>query len=159
VFQFAYSSKISLWHTYHNPSLGFTTKARACKNVGQEGSPRVTSHAPGSAKECEGMNPHTPKGAHTLGVGVSMDSWIFRERLQGSKPNGLKSSFIHWKDLGMWMFKMGSHDPFRHLKHKLWPKEGSGVKLAIWLPITKSRESPRFPCLKVACHIRLEISQ
>ncbi len=27
------------------------------------------------------------------------------------------------------MSKMGSNDPFGHLKHKLWPKEGSGVKL------------------------------
>jgi hypothetical protein len=25
---------------------------------------------------------------------------------------------------------MGSHDPFRYLKHKLWPKEKSEVKLA-----------------------------
>ncbi len=24
---------------------------------------------------------------------------------------------------------MGWHDPFGHLKHKLWPKEGSKVKL------------------------------
>jgi len=37
------------------------TEARAYKLVGQEGSLGVTSHAPGSAKECEGMNPHTPK--------------------------------------------------------------------------------------------------
>jgi hypothetical protein len=29
------------------------------------------------------------------------------------------------------MSKMGSHDPFGHFKHKLWPKEGLGVKLAI----------------------------
>ncbi len=29
------------------------------------------------------------------------------------------------------MFKMGSHDPFGYVKHKLWPKEGSGVKLSI----------------------------
>jgi hypothetical protein len=29
------------------------------------------------------------------------------------------------------MFKMGSHDPFGYLKHKLWPKEGSGLKLPI----------------------------
>jgi len=28
------------------------------------------------------------------------------------------------------MSKMGSHDPFGHLKHKLWPKEGLGIKLA-----------------------------
>ncbi len=25
------------------------------------------------------------------------------------------------------MSKMGFHDPFGHFKHKLWPKEGSGV--------------------------------
>jgi hypothetical protein len=29
------------------------------------------------------------------------------------------------------MSKMGSHDPFGHFKHKLWPKEGPKVKLAI----------------------------
>jgi len=34
------------------------------------------------------MNPHTPKGASTLEVGVPVDSRLFRERLQGSKPNG-----------------------------------------------------------------------
>jgi hypothetical protein len=28
------------------------------------------------------------------------------------------------------MFKIGLHCSFRHLKHKLWPKEGPGVKLA-----------------------------
>jgi hypothetical protein len=26
------------------------------------------------------------------------------------------------------MSKMGSHHPFEFLKHKLWPKEGLGVK-------------------------------
>jgi hypothetical protein len=44
-----------------NPSFGLATKARDCKVAGQEGSRGVTSHAPKSAKECEGMNPHTPK--------------------------------------------------------------------------------------------------
>jgi hypothetical protein len=34
---------------------------------------------------------------------------------------------------------MGSHDPFGYLKHKLWPKEGSGVKLSIWFLTTKSQ--------------------
>jgi len=28
---------------------------------------------PKSEGKCEGMNPHTPKGASILGVGVSMD--------------------------------------------------------------------------------------
>jgi hypothetical protein len=27
------------------------------------------------------------------------------------------------------MSKMGLHDSFGHFKHKLWPKEGPGVKL------------------------------
>ncbi len=53
---------------------------------------------------------------------------------------------------------MGSHDPFGHLKHKLWPKERPRVKLVIWLVTTKSQESTRLPCVQVACYIRLESS-
>ncbi len=70
-----------------NPSLGLVTKVKACKGEGQEGSLGVTSHAPKSVGECEGMNLH--------------------------------------------MSKMGLHDPFGYLKHKLWPKEGSKVKLIV----------------------------
>jgi hypothetical protein len=44
------------------------------------------------------------------------------------------------------MSKMWSHDPFGYLKHKLWPKEGPGVKLPIWFLATKSWKSPRFLC-------------
>jgi hypothetical protein len=57
------------------------------------------------------------------------------------------------------MSKMGLHDPFGHLKHKLWPKERSGVKFAIWFLTTKSQELPWFPCMQVACHIPLESSR
>jgi hypothetical protein len=57
------------------------------------------------------------------------------------------------------MFKMGSHDPFRHLKHKLWPKEKPGVKFAIWLSTTKSGESTQFSYVQVACNIPLKSSQ
>jgi hypothetical protein len=56
------------------------------------------------------------------------------------------------------MSKMGLHDPFGHLKHKLWPKEGPEVKLAISLPTTKSQESPQFPYVQVACNISLKSS-
>jgi hypothetical protein len=44
------------------------------------------------------------------------------------------------------MSKMASHWPFGHMQHKLWAKEGPGVKLAIWLPTTKSRESTSSWC-------------
>jgi hypothetical protein len=76
------------------------TKAKACKGVGQKGSLRVVFHALENVWECEGMNPHTPKWAPTLGVGVVMDFKIFKERLQGSKLIGLKSFLYHWKALG-----------------------------------------------------------
>jgi hypothetical protein len=42
------------------------------------------------------------------------------------------------------MSNMGLHHPFKHLKHKLWSKERVGVKLVVWLPTTKSWESPQF---------------
>jgi hypothetical protein len=71
------------------------TKARGCKVAGQEGSLRVMPHAPGSVRECEGINPHTPKGTPTLGVKILMDARMFRERLKRSKPNGLKSYLYH----------------------------------------------------------------
>jgi hypothetical protein len=53
---------------------------------------------------------------------------------------------------------MGSHGSFGHLKHKLWPKERLGVKLAVWLLTIKSRELTWFSCVQVACHIPLESS-
>jgi hypothetical protein len=62
-----------------NLSLRLTTKARGCKVVGQEGSLGVMPHAPESARECEGIDPHTPKGTPTLGIGVIVDSRMFRE--------------------------------------------------------------------------------
>jgi hypothetical protein len=54
--------------------FGLATKAKACKGVGQEGNPVVTSHVPESEKECEGMNPHTPK---ELPLWELESRWIF----------------------------------------------------------------------------------
>jgi len=53
---------------------------------------------------------------------------------------------------------MGLHHSFGYLKHKLWPKERSGVKLTIWLSTTKSWELTWFPCVQVPCDILLESS-
>jgi len=49
---------------------------------------------------------------------------------------------------------MASHWPFGHLSPKLWAKEGPGVKLAVWLPTTKSRESNYLPDLLIESAIR-----
>jgi len=51
---------------------------------------------------------------------------------------------------------MGSHDLFWHLKHKLLPKERSGVELAVWLPTTKNHELTWFICVQMACDTPLE---
>jgi hypothetical protein len=54
---------------------------------------------------------------------------------------------------------MASHEPFGYLQHKLWSKERLGVKVTIWLPTTKRRESTRFRCVQVKCNTLLESSQ
>ncbi len=45
---------------------------------------------------------------------------------------------------------------FGHLSPKLWEKEGSGVKLAVWLPTTKSQESTSSRPLNWECDTSLE---
>jgi hypothetical protein len=46
------------------------------------------------------------------------------------------------------MSKMGLHNPFGHLKHKLWSKEGQGIKFTVWFLTTNSRELTQFPCMQ-----------
>jgi hypothetical protein len=56
------------------------------------------------------------------------------------------------------MSEMVSHWSFGHLQPKLWAKEGPGVKLAVWLPTTKSRESTRSRRALRECNTAFEIS-
>jgi hypothetical protein len=56
------------------------------------------------------------------------------------------------------MSKMVLHEPFKHLQHKLWSKEGLRVKLAVWLLTIKSQESTRSRCVQVECNTKLENS-
>ncbi len=93
-------------------------QGKGLQGYGPREKPRSHTTCFRECRKCEGMNPHTPKGASTLGVGVPVDSRIFRKRLQGSKLNGLRSSLYHWKALGMKMSKMGLHELFGHLKQK-----------------------------------------
>ncbi len=90
-----------------------------------------------------------------------------------SPPGLLKtqSSISRVKSLCIWMFlislkrswsgmsKMTLYEPFRHMQPKLWAKEGPGVKLAVWLPTTKSRESTSSWHLMTECDMALESSQ
>jgi uncharacterized Zn-finger protein len=53
---------------------------------------------------------------------------------------------------------MALHWSFGHLQPKLWAKEGPGVKLAVWLPTTKSQESTCSQCALRECDMVLESS-
>ncbi len=81
-------------------ALGSRPRQRGCKVASQEEvrelrqeegweSHHILLGVLESVRECEGVNTHTPKATPTLGDGVPMDSRNFRERLQGSKLNGL----------------------------------------------------------------------
>ncbi len=63
-------------------------QSKGLQRCGPRLSLRVTFHALRNAKECEGMNPHTPKWN-------PMDSQILRRQLQGSKIIGLRHSLYH----------------------------------------------------------------
>jgi len=54
---------------------------------------------------------------------------------------------------------MASYWSFGHLQPKLWAKEGPGVKLAVWLPTTKSRESTSSQPPNCECDMALERSR
>jgi hypothetical protein len=86
-----------------------------------------------------GWNSHS----QSWGFGVLRDSRIFRVQQQGAKHFALRCSWCHWKGLEVYMSEMASHWSFGHLQPKLWAKEGPEVKLAVWLPTTKSWESTR----------------
>jgi hypothetical protein len=76
-----------------NPSLGLTTKARACKVAGQEGSLGVTFHAPRGAKKCEGMNPHIPMWTPILGIRLPN----FQREIVGVKTHWIEVFLISLK--------------------------------------------------------------
>jgi hypothetical protein len=57
------------------------------------------------------------------------------------------------------MSKMPSDWSVGHLQSKLWAKEGPGVKLAVWLPTTKSWESTSSRSPNWECNLALERSR
>jgi hypothetical protein len=79
--------------------------------------------------------------------------------LQGSKHLALGCYWYHWKGREVKMSKMALHESFGHLQPKLWAKEGPGVKLAVWLLTTKSRESTRSQHVMEECDMALKNSR
>ncbi len=74
------NEKIITCHDYyHDPSLGLTIKARGMEMCKSKVQPESHIHIHKSVGECEGMSPHAPKWALTLGIEILMDSQIFKE--------------------------------------------------------------------------------
>jgi hypothetical protein len=46
----------------------------------------VMLHALGNARKCEGIDPHTPKGIPTLGVGILVDFQMLESNYKGQNP-------------------------------------------------------------------------
>jgi hypothetical protein len=106
-------------------------------------------------REVWGHHSHSQK----WDLGVLRDSWKLKTQLQRSKHLTLRCSLYRWKGLEVLMSKKALHEPFQHLQHKLWSKEGPGVKLAIWLLTLKCWESTWPWCVQVECNTPLESSQ
>jgi hypothetical protein len=88
--------KKSCLHLYcHNPNLGFTTKAKACKGAGEEWVRESHFMLSGVQESVREWTPSTLKWTPTLVVGIPMDFRIFKRWLQGLKLIGLKNS-LHY---------------------------------------------------------------
>jgi len=105
------------------------------------------------------MNPHTPKWAPFWELESQWTFEFFGNDYRGQNSLDWKVLYNIRKLLELRCLKGGSHIPFEYLKHKLWLKEGSRIKLPIWFLTTKSEESPRYNCMKLTCHILLERSR
>ncbi len=100
-------------------------------------------------------SPHSQVSSHF--GNWSLDGLLnFQKAIIGVKTHCIEFFLYHGKVLEIYMSKMGSYDPFRYLKDKLWPKEGPRVKLPIWFPTTKSKKIALLTCVKMLCHISLE---
>jgi len=113
----------------HNSSFVLVTKAKARKGVGRKCNSGITfallgvwGNKPTHSQMDSHFGSWKPYGISNLQKGNLKVKFI-----------GLQSFLYHWKNLEILLFKMSSHDPFEYLKHKLWPKEGSKIKVSIWL--------------------------
>jgi hypothetical protein len=75
-------------------ALGSRPRQGGYKVAGQEGGPGVTSHALGSGKECERMNPHTPKWTPIVRIGVSNGLPNFQSAISRVKTHWFEEFFI-----------------------------------------------------------------
>jgi hypothetical protein len=133
---------------YRNPSLGFVTKARVCKVASQEGSLGVTSHAPRNVGKCEGMNPHTSKGAFHFGNWNPNGLPNFHRAI-----SGVKTQFIEELFISLQSYRQGLQLCFGPHLHQRSAQKVMGLQSCMssscenfGIPTWKSRDKMPFRC-------------
>jgi hypothetical protein len=107
----------------------------------------------------ESVREWTPTLPNELSLWELESQWTFESSegdYRGQNSLDWKVLYIIEKLLKPRCLKWACMTHLGYLKHKLWPKERPIVKLAVWLLTIKSRKSPWFPYIQVACHIPLE---
>jgi hypothetical protein len=121
-----------------NPSLGLATKAKACKGADQE--------------ECERV------WGWRLALPSEFPLWKleFRWTPERSESDCSRQNTSHWgvlyiiaKLLKCRCLKWARMTHSNICNTSYGKKKRPKVKLAVWLPTTKCRESTRFPCVQV----------
>jgi hypothetical protein len=97
-----YTNLLKIWNIWiwcdhnqcRNPSLGLTTKAKGLQGCGPRGRPGSHFTCFRECKECEGMNPHTPKWPPMLGVIVPKRLPNFQSVISRVKTSHIEDFFI-----------------------------------------------------------------
>jgi hypothetical protein len=121
-------------NNYHNPSLGFTTKAKAWKGAGQEGNLEGRSHVPKNAKVCEGMNPHTPKWTLIMGVGVPNELPNLHRTIARVKIQWIEDFLISLKSFWNVNFWNGITWPIWTFESQVMAKKSVGSQIGSLIP-------------------------
>jgi len=141
---------------YRNPSFGPGTKDKGVVRLRAERKPENQGKKkPGShitySRECKKVWGSVREW--TLTLPRQLPLWEMESRstpetsesdLRGQTSMSCGVLYIIGKLLELRYLKWARIANSNIWKHKLWPKEGSGVELPVWLPTTKSRESTRF---------------
>jgi hypothetical protein len=162
---------VQMVHGCRNPSIRLATKARRLRGCGprsRPGSHITRSRECKESRECEGMNPHTPKWTPMLGVA---ESWSPKRTPETSESNLrgqismaccaiyingklLKRRCLKWAriaHLDIWNI---SYDQKKGRESN--SRESVPGVCQFGLPTTKSRESTRNTWLQTTCDISLE---
>ncbi len=120
---------------------------------------RITFHVLESVGEHEGWTPTLPGEFPFWELDFQWTPEFLEGNCRGQNSLDRRVFYIIWNLLKHKCLKWVRMTHLGYVKHKLWPKEGLGVKLPIWFPTTKNPESPWITCVQVACHISLESSR